>query len=108
MTRGTVDRHRFATSRDYPAGQREESTVSVSTGGVSTGGVAASGSPSAEAMIAEARKAFWVMVGFLAVLWILQILNAIDGYGITQQHGILARDVGSLPGVLTAPFLHVS
>ena len=75
---------------------------------VSTGGVTASGSPSAEAMIAEARKAFWVMVGFLAVLWILQIFNAIDNYGITDQHGIIARDVGSLPSILTAPFLHVS
>ncbi len=75
---------------------------------VSTGRVTASGSPSAEAMIAEARKAFWVMVGFLAVLWILQIFNAIDNYGITDQHGIIARDVGSLPGILTAPFLHVS
>lgn len=63
---------------------------------------------SAEAMIAEARKALWVMVAFLAVLWILQIFNAIDSYGITAGHGIVSRDVGSLPGILTAPFLHVS
>jgi membrane associated rhomboid family serine protease len=74
---------------------------------VSTGGVTASGSSSAEAMIAEARKAFWVMVGFLAVLWILQIFNAIDNNAIAINHGIVARDVGSLPGILTAPFLHL-
>ncbi len=75
---------------------------------VSTGGVTASGSSSAEAMIAEARKAFWVMVGFLAVLWILQIFNALDNYAISNEHGIVARDVSSLPGILTAPFLHVN
>ncbi|HEX4221325.1 MAG TPA: rhomboid family intramembrane serine protease [Pseudonocardiaceae bacterium] len=59
-------------------------------------------------MIAEARKAFWVMVAFLAVLWVLQIFNALDHYAITSQHGIITRDVGALPGIFTAPFLHVS
>ncbi|HEY4018659.1 MAG TPA: rhomboid family intramembrane serine protease [Pseudonocardiaceae bacterium] len=59
-------------------------------------------------MIAEARKAFWVMVAFLAVLWILQIFNALDHYAITDQHSIVARDVGSLPAIFTAPFLHGS
>ena len=75
---------------------------------IGTGGVTASGGQSAEAMIAEARKAFWVMVGFLAILWILQIFNALDNYGFNQSYGIAARDVASLPGVITAPFLHVS
>jgi membrane associated rhomboid family serine protease len=89
---------------DYPAGQREENAVSVNTGRVP----ATAGGPSAEAMIAEARKAFWVMVAFLAVLWVLQIFNALDHYAITNQHGIIARDVGALPGIFTAPFLHVS
>ena len=74
---------------------------------VSTGGSTSTG-PSAEAMIAEARKAFWVMVAFLAVLWILQIFNALDHYALDGSYSIHARDVGSLPTILSAPFLHVS
>lgn len=93
----------------YPAGlscrpTAEENTVSVGTGASPSARPALS----AEAMIAEARKALWVMVAFLAVLWILQIFNAIDNYGITAHHGIVTREVGSLPGIITAPFLHVS
>jgi hypothetical protein len=30
----------------------------------------------AEIMIAEARKAFWLMVGFLAVIWVVQIVKS--------------------------------
>ena len=33
------------------------------------------GTGDAESMLAEARKAFFVMVGFLALLWILQLAN---------------------------------
>lgn len=62
----------------------------------------------AEAMVAEARKAFWVMVAFLAIIWIVQIVNAADGYRLTLRYGIHTRDVTDLTGVLTAPFLHVS
>ncbi|MEV0148998.1 MULTISPECIES: hypothetical protein [unclassified Nonomuraea] len=40
----------------------------------------------AEIMIAEARKAFWVMVGFLAVIWILQIANWASGYALSRDH----------------------
>lgn len=59
-------------------------------------------------MIAEARKALWIMVGFLAVIWIVQIFNAIDNYQLSGNYGIRARDVGSLPDILSAPFLHIS
>jgi membrane associated rhomboid family serine protease len=62
----------------------------------------------AEAVIAEAVKAFWVMVGVLAVIWAVQVVNWADGYGLSVSFGIHARDVGDLPGVLTAPFLHLS
>ena len=59
-------------------------------------------------MIAEARRAFWVMVGFLALIWIIQIFNALDSYQLSQHYGIRARDVASLPDVISAPFLHFS
>jgi membrane associated rhomboid family serine protease len=59
-------------------------------------------------VIAEARKALFVMVGFLAILWIVQIANVADHYQLTLSYGIKPREIGSLPDILTAPFLHVS
>src|SRR3569833_1855972 len=60
----------------------------------------------AEAVLAEAVKAFWTMVGVLAVIWVVQLVNWADGYGLSVHYGIHTRDVTSLPSVLTAPFLH--
>ncbi|EOD67253.1 rhomboid family intramembrane serine protease [Amycolatopsis vancoresmycina] len=62
----------------------------------------------AETMIAEAKKALFVMVGLLAVLWLVQIVNAVDDYGIGRDLGIEPRDPASLPDVLTSPFMHSS
>ena len=60
------------------------------------------------AVLAGARRALFVMVGVLALLWIIQIANWADHYALTSQYGIRGRDAGSLPRILTAPFLHVS
>ncbi|MFF3887217.1 rhomboid family intramembrane serine protease [Streptomyces sp. NPDC001914] len=62
----------------------------------------------AEQMIAEARKAFFVMFAFLAVLWLLQLANYADDYAFSRDYGVVAGDVTSLPGILSAPFLHWS
>jgi membrane associated rhomboid family serine protease len=62
----------------------------------------------AETVLAEARKALFVMVGFLAILWVIQIANWADHYQLTFGYGIRPRDIGSLPDILSAPFLHVS
>src|SRR5215471_5268680 len=62
----------------------------------------------AEAVLAEARKALFVMVGFLALIWIIQIANWADQYRLAFEYGIRPRDAGSLPDILSAPFLHFS
>ncbi len=59
-------------------------------------------------VLAGARRAFFVMTGVLVVLWALQIANVADSYHVTQSYGIRPRDVGTLPDILTAPFLHFS
>jgi membrane associated rhomboid family serine protease len=59
-------------------------------------------------VVAEARKALFVMVGFLAIIWIVQIVNVADGYHLAVSYGIRPRDVASLPDIFTAPFLHFS
>jgi membrane associated rhomboid family serine protease len=66
------------------------------------------GAGDAESVLAEARRALFVMVGFVAILWIIQLFNFADHYGLVYQFGIRPRDVSSLPDILTAPFVHVS
>ncbi|QNP69250.1 rhomboid family intramembrane serine protease [Streptomyces roseirectus] len=60
----------------------------------------------AERMIAEARKAFFVMFAFVAVVWAVQLANFADDYGLSREYGIVSGDAGSLPHLLSAPFLH--
>jgi membrane associated rhomboid family serine protease len=62
----------------------------------------------AEEVLAEARKALFVMVGFLAILWIIQIINWADHYQLTADYGIIPHDVARLPDIFTSPFLHFS
>jgi membrane associated rhomboid family serine protease len=66
------------------------------------------GTDDAASLVAEARKALFVMVGFLAILWVIQLANFADGYHLSEAYGIIPHDVHSLPYVLTSPFLHVS
>jgi membrane associated rhomboid family serine protease len=66
------------------------------------------GEDEAQTLLVNARRAFFVMVGVLALLWIIQLVNAADSYHLTYSYGIKPRDVSSLPDILTAPFLHFS
>jgi membrane associated rhomboid family serine protease len=59
-------------------------------------------------MIAEARKAFWVMVGFLGLIWVIQIANWASSYALSFDYGIRAWDPDRLPAIVSAPFLHFS
>jgi membrane associated rhomboid family serine protease len=63
---------------------------------------------SAEIDVDEARKAFFLMVGFIALIWILQIANWADRYGLDGTYGILPRSLGHLQDIFIAPFLHFS
>src|SRR5208282_3101718 len=56
--------------------------------------------------VAEAKKAFFLMVGFIGLIWILQVANWADHYGLDSSYGILPRNVARLPDIFTAPFLH--
>jgi membrane associated rhomboid family serine protease len=58
--------------------------------------------------VAEARKAFFLMVGFIGLIWVVQIFNWADHYHLDFDYGILPRSIGRLPEIFTAPFLHFS
>ncbi|RAJ35275.1 rhomboid family protein [Kitasatospora sp. SolWspMP-SS2h] len=59
-------------------------------------------------MIAEARKAFFTMFGFLCLVWAVQLVNWLLDGRMALLHGIRSRDVDSLGYLLTAPFLHLN
>jgi membrane associated rhomboid family serine protease len=46
------------------------------------------------------------MVGIIAIIWLIQVANWADHGQLAYHYGIVPRDVGSLPYILTAPFLH--
>ncbi|MFD8419811.1 rhomboid family intramembrane serine protease [Streptomyces sp. NPDC059466] len=69
---------------------------------------AGSGPVDPEQMIAEARKAFFVMFGFLAVVWLVQLANSTGHYALSRDYGVVSGDLGTLPDILSAPFLHWS
>jgi membrane associated rhomboid family serine protease len=60
----------------------------------------------AEEHLLEARKAAFVMVGFLALIWCLQIANWADNSRLDVDFGILPRQLSHLPEIITAPFFH--
>ncbi|MEU3568735.1 rhomboid family intramembrane serine protease [Kitasatospora sp. NPDC036755] len=57
-------------------------------------------------MIADARRALFTMVGVLAAIWLVQLVNWMDDYDLGKRFGIIPQDVTRLPNVVTAPFLH--
>jgi membrane associated rhomboid family serine protease len=62
----------------------------------------------AEIDVDEAKKAFFLMVGFIALIWVLQVANWADHYHLDTTYGILPRNLGHLGDIFIAPFLHFS
>jgi membrane associated rhomboid family serine protease len=48
-----------------------------------------------------------LLLGMVVLMWVLELINTLDNNGLDND-GILARNVGHLWGIFTAPFLHVS
>jgi membrane associated rhomboid family serine protease len=95
-------------TRQHTAGTQKRQVTGRSGNRLTSGWQMGLGTGDAESVLAEARTALFVMVGFLAILWILQIANWADHYQLTAEYGIIPHDVGRLPEIFTAPFLHFS
>ncbi|MFF4225682.1 rhomboid family intramembrane serine protease [Streptomyces abikoensis] len=63
---------------------------------------------SAEWMVAEARRAFFVMFGFLGLVWTVQLVNWGGDYGLPKGFSVISGEPGRLPDILAAPLLHWS
>jgi membrane associated rhomboid family serine protease len=53
----------------------------------------------------DAYAGFLVVAVLVAAMWIVQLVNALDGQRLDRD-GIISRHVSGLPGILSAPFLH--
>ncbi|MFD9083829.1 rhomboid family intramembrane serine protease [Streptomyces erythrochromogenes] len=53
----------------------------------------------------RARTAAKLMLGWVALLWVLEAVDYATGHAL-DQYGILARDPDSLTGIVSAAFLH--
>jgi membrane associated rhomboid family serine protease len=58
--------------------------------------------------IIQARRALFLMIGFLALIWAIQVANWADSYRLDGTWGILPHHLGRLDDIFTAPFLHFS
>lgn len=56
---------------------------------------------------ATGSGAMLLMIGFAAVLWVVQIVNAADAYDL-DRFGLKPRQLDGLWGIVTEPFLHAS
>jgi len=56
----------------------------------------------------QLRDAVVLMAGFLALIWVLQVVNWADSYRLDTEFGILPEHVSRLGDIFTAPFLHFS
>ncbi|MET9604545.1 rhomboid family intramembrane serine protease [Streptomyces sp. NPDC006512] len=53
----------------------------------------------------RAKAAAQLMLGWVALLWVLEAVDYATGHAL-DAYGIVARDPGSLTGVVTGSFLH--
>jgi membrane associated rhomboid family serine protease len=93
----------------HPGGAgRPEVAMSISTGTGPGSRWDLSPDDDPRLVLARARTALFLMVGVLALLWIIQLANWANRYQLTFDFGIRPRDLAALPDIVTTPFLHVS
>lgn len=52
------------------------------------------------------RSAALTAAGFVAVIWLIQFVHAAIGAVVVNTFGLRPNDVGSLPDIVTSPFVH--
>jgi membrane associated rhomboid family serine protease len=56
---------------------------------------------------AQSRAGVELLIGIVALMWIVEVLNWIDGYHLDND-GIYPRNLGRIWGILTSPFIHAN
>jgi membrane associated rhomboid family serine protease len=47
-----------------------------------------------------------LLVGIVAIMWIVEVVNSLDSYRLDQEGGLIPRDVDRVWAIFTSPFLH--
>ncbi len=59
-------------------------------------------------VLLSVRTALLVTLAVLAAIWLVQGVNAADGYRLDGSFGLVARHLDALPYIIAVPFLHAS
>ncbi|WP_406201692.1 rhomboid family intramembrane serine protease [Kitasatospora sp. NBC_01560] len=59
-------------------------------------------------LLADSRRALFTMLGVLAVIWLVQLVNWMDDYGLSTEYGLRSQRLDELPDMFTMPLLHGS
>jgi membrane associated rhomboid family serine protease len=62
--------------------------------------------PEAPGLLHEFKRVFWLMFGVVALLWVVEIVDAVVFDGALDKFGIHPRSGFGLVGVVTSPLLH--
>ena len=54
------------------------------------------------------HKRFTPIVTLVAICWLMFVVNNLLWHGQLDRYGVIPRQIGSLPGIIWAPFLHAS
>jgi membrane associated rhomboid family serine protease len=66
------------------------------------------GTDAAAGSTERARRGAEAMLVLVGIMWVLQVVNSLDGYSLSKGDGIVPREVAGLKGIVLAPFLHAS
>lgn len=58
--------------------------------------------------LGKVARAMVLVVGFVGLLWVIQLANWADSYRLDTSFGIIPHNESHLADILTAPFLHFS
>ncbi|MFB7615604.1 rhomboid family intramembrane serine protease [Kitasatospora sp. NPDC056181] len=59
-------------------------------------------------LLTDSRRALFTMLGVLAVIWLVQLVNWTDDYGLSREWGLRSQRLDELPDMFTMPLLHGS
>ncbi|HTU96066.1 MAG TPA: rhomboid family intramembrane serine protease [Solirubrobacteraceae bacterium] len=58
--------------------------------------------------IRQSAEGLSLLAGIVALMWVIEVINSIDGYALDRDGGLLPRDVDRIWAIFTSPFLHAS
>jgi membrane associated rhomboid family serine protease len=54
----------------------------------------------------QSAEGLSLLVGIVAIMWIVEVVNSLDSYRLDADGGIIPRDVDRVWAIFTSPFLH--